>query len=279
MEGPATNTAMEAGPQSARGIYRHRLPVRITHWLNLVILVVMLGSGLQIFNAHPALYWGERSDPSHAWLAMAARTHPETGERQGITRLFGREYDTTGILALSAGTPRGFPAWSTIPSDRWLAMGRRWHLFFAWLFVLNGIAYLTWGLATRHVSRDLWLHSTEARHLPRTFRRHLSLRAVRADVEQGYNPLQKIAYLLVIFVLAPLMVLTGLAMSPWLDAAFPVLVSLFDGRQSARSIHFIIAFGLLVFTVIHVLMVFAVGPIRELRAMFTGRLPPRQNES
>ncbi|MGE0082282.1 MAG: cytochrome b/b6 domain-containing protein [Thiohalomonadaceae bacterium] len=259
-----------------RGVYRHRLPVRITHWLNLIVLVVMLGSGLQIFNAHPALYWGERSDPERAWLAMAAIVDPHTGERRGITRLFGREYDTTGVLALSDGTPRGFPAWSTIPSDRWLAMGRRWHFFFAWVLVLNGLAYLAWGFASRHVSRDLWLRGDEARHLPRTLKSHLSLRALRADAEQGYNPLQKITYLVVIFVMLPLMVLTGLAMSPWLDAAFPALITTFDGRQSARSIHFIITFGLVLFTLVHVLMVFAVGPLRELRAMITGWFTPRE---
>lgn len=260
----------------SRSVYRHRLPVRITHWLNLVILVIMLGSGLQIFNAHPALYWGERSDPGRAWLAMTATTDAKSGEWQGTTRLFGREYDTTGVLGFSSGEIRAFPAWSTIPGDRWLSMGRRWHFFFAWLLVLNGLAYLAWGLASHHFSRDLWLRADEVRHFPRTLKNHLSLRALRADAAQGYNPLQKIAYLLVIFVMLPLMILTGLAMSPWLDALFPDLVTLFGGRQSARSIHFILAFGLVLFTLVHVLMVFAVGPLRTLRAMVTGWFTPRE---
>ncbi len=266
---------MDAPHPIRRGFYRHRLPVRITHWLNFLFLVVMLGSGLQIFNAHPALYWGERSDPGQAWLATMARTDLADGERQGITVLFGREFDTTGVLGYSDGTPRGFPAWATIPGDRWLAMGRRWHLFFAWLFVLNGLAYIAWGIASRHLRRDLWVRGDEIRDLPHTVRSHLSLRSLRADAEQGYNPLQKISYLVVVFVLAPLMLLTGLTMSPWLDAVFPALVTTFDGRQSARSIHFIVAFGLVVFTVVHVLMVIAVGPVRELRAMITGWFRPR----
>ncbi len=264
----------EHPPTHLARTYRHTLPVRATHWLNLLFLLAMLGSGLQIFNAHPALYWGERSDPPRAWLAMRA-VPTESGQLRGMTRLFGRDFDTTGVLGLSGQTPRGFPAWVTIPSERWLAMGRRWHLFFAWLFVLNGLAYVGYGLATRHLQRHLWLRGEEARQLPSTVTRHLSLRALRSDADAGYNPLQKISYLLVLFVFAPLMVLSGLAMSPWLDAAFPALVTLFDGRQSARSIHFIVAFGLVAFTLVHVFMVILVGPLRELRAMITGWYRPR----
>lgn len=125
--------------------YRDPLPVRISHWLNVVILTIMLGSGLQIFNAHPTLYWGSRSDADRAWLALESR-RTASGELEGVTRLLGEELDTTGVLGASGGAnglqSRGFPAWATIPGPRWLAMGRRWHFFFAWLLVANGLFYL-----------------------------------------------------------------------------------------------------------------------------------------
>jgi thiosulfate reductase cytochrome b subunit len=257
----------------ADATYRHPLPVRITHWLNLLFLLAMLGSGLQIFNAHPALYWGERSDVDRAWLAMDARVNATTGEASGVTRLFGKELETTGFLGLSNDTPRGFPAWATIPSNQWLAMGRRWHFFFAWLLVLNATVYLGYGIASRHFAEHLMPRGSELRTLGRTVRHHFSLRHLRDDAERGYNALQKLSYLVVIFLLGPLIVLTGLTLSPWIDAAVP-LPELFAGRQTARSIHFLAAFGFVLFTLVHVFMVVLVGPVRHIGAMITGRLPP-----
>lgn len=255
-------------PPSVR---RHALVVRLTHWVNVVALTLLLGSGLQIFNAHPALYWGERSDPGRDWLAMEARPGPQ-GEPRGVTRLLGRELDTTGLFGSSGGEPRGFPAWATIPGPHWLAMGRRWHLFCAWLFVLNGLAYLGYALAAGHLRRDLLPGSGELRGLGRSLRAHLSLRRLRAESAHGYNSLQKLSYLGVLFILAPLAVFTGLAMSPWLASAFPGLVELFGGRQSARSIHFLAASAFVAFVVVHLGMVLLVGPVSHTRAMITGWL-------
>ncbi len=265
----------------ARTAHRHPLPVRITHWINLLILVVMLGSGLQIFNAHPALYWGNRSDADKALLAMRARP-TEDGELQGFTKLFGREFNTTGVFGLSAGRfdqpeVRGFPRWATIPSDRWLAMGRRWHFFFAWLFVLNGLFYVGYTVASRHLARDLAPSAAELKGIGHSIRQHLSIRKLRAESAHGYNVLQKLSYLIVVFVLGPLVVLTGLTMSPWLNSALPWLPALFDGRQSARTIHFIIAFAFVAFVLIHVAMVLLVGPVNHLRAMITGRLRVKED--
>lgn len=266
----------DTSPPNGAPAKRHALFTRLTHWLNLIVLLALLGSGLQIFNAHPALYWGSRgSEYSEAWLSMTAQRGD--GELRGVTRLFGKEFDTTGLLGASRNAAgvlegRGFPTWATIPSNRWLAMGRRWHFFFAWLFVLNGLAYVGFGLATRHFSRDVIPGGGELKGIGRTIRDHLSIRRLRAESEHGYNTLQKISYLLVVFFLAPLVVLTGLTMSPWLDTAFPALLTLFDGRQSARALHFLAAFGFVLFAIIHVAMVLLVGPVRHVRAMITGRL-------
>lgn len=280
-EAPSTGLGNRNSAEPVYTVHRHPLPVRITHWINLVVLAIMLGSGLQIFNAHPALYWGNRSDADKAWLAM--RAHPsETGEYQGFTRLFGREFNTTGVFGLSAGRfdqpeVRGFPRWATIPSDRWLAMGRRWHFFFAWLFVLNGLFYAGYAVASRHLARDLAPSGVELKGIGHSVRQHLSIRQLRAESAHGYNVLQKLSYLIVVFVLAPLVILTGLTMSPWLDSALPWLPALFDGRQSARAIHFIIAFAFVAFVLIHVAMVGLVGPVNHLRAMITGRLRVKED--
>lgn len=256
-------------------VYRHPLPVRIAHWLNVVFLAVMVGSGLQIFNAHPALYWGERSDPERALLRMDAR-RDAGGELRGVTELFGTRIDTTGTFGVSEGRfgateARGFPTWATIPSGRWLAMGRRWHFFFAWLFVLNGAFYVAYTLASAERRRRFFPDRSELRHLGGAFAEHLRWRRLRAQALAGYNVLQKLSYVTVVLLLGPLVVLTGLAMSPWLNSVLP-LPELFAGRQSARTIHFLVAFAFVAFVVVHLLMVLLVGPWNHVRAMITGRL-------
>ncbi len=253
--------------------YRHPLPVRVTHWVNFLVLIVMLGSGLQIFNAHPLLYWGSRSDPDRAWLSIGAET--VDGEQRGITLLGDWPIETTGVLGVSTRDnrveTRAFPAWATIPGPQWLAMGRRWHFFFAWLLVLNALVYLLYTGISRH-RRELLPTGSELRDLGRSLGRHLNPRRLRAESQYGYNPLQKLSYLLVVAGLGPLIVLTGLTLSPWLNSVFPGLLDLFGGRQSARSLHFLAAFGFVVFFVVHIAMVLVVGPVRHTRAMITGWL-------
>ncbi|WP_303908424.1 cytochrome b/b6 domain-containing protein [Thiohalomonas denitrificans] len=267
---------IDPDPESRGEIYRHTVTVRVTHWLNVLFLTFMLGSGLQILNAHPSLYWGSRSDPQAAWLEFSAYQTP-SGELRGHTRLFGGEFDTTGVLGASEGPEgtleqRAFPGWATLPSTRWLAMGRRWHFFFAWLFVINGLLYIVYIITAGHLRRDLLLRRTELKGFGTSLLQHLSPRRLRAEAASGYNPLQKLSYLGVIFLAGPLIVLTGLTMSPWLNTVFPWLLDLFGGRQSARSLHFLVAFALVLFVLVHVAMVVVVGPLNQLRAMIIGRL-------
>ncbi len=248
---------------------RHALPVRITHWLNVLAMAILLLSGLQIFNAHPALYWGDRSDRDRPLFALSARLTPEGPV--GVTRVLGHEFETTGILGWSrvAGggyEPRGFPSWATLPGPQWLAMGRRWHLFFAWLLVINGLVYLGWSLRSRHLTRDLVPGARDWRALPHSLRNHVRFRFEHGT---GYNPLQKLSYAAVVLVLGPLVLLTGLAMSPWIESIVPIS-EVFGGRQSARTVHFIVAFSFLAFTLVHVLMVLLTGPLTRLRGMVLG---------
>jgi thiosulfate reductase cytochrome b subunit len=261
-------------------IYRHRLWVRIAHWLNAWCLLVLLMSGLQIFNAHTELYWGAQGfEVFPKVLAMhGART--VSGRMVGLTTVFGHRFFTTGVFGLSMLhghlTNRGFPGWITLPSWQDLATGRRWHFFFAWLFVLNGLGYGLWSLFSRHLSRDLIPTVADWRGIGRSILDHALLRHPKGEAAKRYNVLQRLAYLIVMFVLLPLMVLTGMTMSPGLDAAFPQLLWLFDGRQSARTIHFCVAGLIVLFFVIHIVEVILAGPLNELRSMITGRyaVPP-----
>jgi thiosulfate reductase cytochrome b subunit len=273
---PAPSEPQEQAPSPAivppvrvERLYRHRLPVRISHWLNLPCLIILIMSGLQIFNAHPALYWGDRSDRDNPLLSIRPM-RSDSGEMKGITTILGRRFDTTGVLGYSDGMGRGFPAWATVPSTRWLAMGRQWHLFFAWLFVINGVLFMTYALISRHVTRDLLPTGRDLKGIGRAVKDHLRLRHPKGDEAKRYNVLQKLAYIGILFVVAPLIVLTGLTMSPTIDTAFPWLLTIFGGRQAARTIHFIACFSFVGFIVIHLSQVILTGFFNNLRSMVTG---------
>jgi Ni/Fe-hydrogenase b-type cytochrome subunit len=270
-EGPATGREGAMGGRTL--VYRHALLVRITHWINVLCLTVLLASGLQIFNAHPALYWGDRSDFSQPVLALDA---VQQGDAiKGVTRIGGASFDTTGVLGASEENgetvARGFPSWITLPSYQDLATGRAWHFFFAWVLVLNGLVYLAAGFARGHFRRDLLPNRTQLRHIGGTVRDHLLLRFPKGEEARHYNVLQKLTYLGVIFVVLPILVLAGLAMSPGIDAIAPWLPAAFGGRQSARTIHFICAWTLVLFVLVHIVMVLVSGVFNNLRAMITGR--------
>lgn len=215
---------------------KHRLSTRLWHWINLLALVILFMSGLNISNAHPWLYWGQWGfQPNTAWLAV----HP-------------------------------WPGWATIPGYYNLAAARDWHILFAWVFAVGLLLFLLTALFNKHLRRDI---------VPR--RKEWRWSAIRADIvahlrfdlhhgEGKYNFLQKLAYGLVLFILLPLMILTGMAISPGFDAAFPWLLDVFGGRQSARSLHFIVAWCVFGFFVVHVALVLLSGPIRQLRDMIFG---------
>lgn len=261
--------ARPASAPVAERVYRHRLPVRISHWLNVPCLFILIMSGLQIFNAHPALYWGDRSDRDQPLLSIRAMK-AENGEMRGITTILGHKFDTTGVLGYSDGSRRAFPAWATVPSTKFLAMGRQWHLFFAWLLVINGLAFTAYALISRHVTRDLAPTGKDLRGIGKAVKDHVVLRHPKGDEAKRYNVLQKLAYIVILFVVAPLIILTGLTMSPTIDTAFPWLLTIFGGRQAARTIHFIACFSFVGFIVVHVVEVILTGFFNNIRSMVTG---------
>ena len=215
---------------------KHRLSTRLWHWVNLLALVILFMSGLNISNAHPWLYWGQWGfQPRTAWLSVIE-----------------------------------FPGWATIPGYYNLAGARWWHILFAWIFAVGLLLYLLIALFNGHFRRDIVTRGKEWRSsaLRADIAAHL-----RFDFHHGegkYNFLQKLAYGVVLFILLPLMIASGMAISPGTDAAFPWLVDVFGGRQSARSIHFIVAWAVFAFFVVHVVLVLLSGPIGQLRDMITG---------
>ena len=259
-----------AAPSGRQLVKRHSLVVRITHWVNVVAIFFLLMSGLQIFNATPQLYLGHKSDFAHPAVSLGAEN--TASGPIGITSIFGARFDTTGFLGLSTAngrlSVRGFPSWVTLPSYQDLATGRRWHFFFAWIFAINGAVYLIVSLIDRHLWRDLVPSRMDLRHIGRTIVDHARL---HFEHVREYNVLQKLTYLIMVVVVLPLIVLAGMAMSPGLDAAFPWLVELFGGRQTARTVHFICAMTILAFVLIHVVMVLLSGVWNNLRSMITGR--------
>lgn len=261
-----------SGPHYA--FYRHKGLVRAAHWINALCLVILFMSGLNIFNAHTALYWGENSVFDHPLMVLGTTYNEDGMVTGGVTGIFGHRFDTTGIFGASMEdgnlTGRGFPPWITLPTANYLAMARQWHFAFAWLLVFNALVFFIYGIWSKHFARDLAPTRKDLAHLPREIIDHARLKFPHGEKARHYNALQKLAYCFMIFIVGPLIVLTGLTMSPTMDSAFPILLDIFGGRQSARTIHFICAFSFFGFFIVHILMVILSGTWNNLRSMITG---------
>jgi len=247
-------------------IYRQRLITRITHWVWAVSLFFLLLTGLQIFNAFPSLHWGKKAGMDYDNAVLQIGAVQDGDALRGVTRIGGAQFDTTGVLGVSGGEVRAFPSALTIPSKTSLATGRVIHFFFAWVLVAT---LLIWGIASA-INGHLWqLIPTLAdlRSLPRDIADHARLRFHHTA---RYNVLQKLAYAGVLFGLFPLIILTGLTMSPGFNAIAPWTLDLFGGRQSARTLHFAAMLGLVGFFGVHIAMILAAGPFNELRSIVTG---------
>ncbi|MHA6691114.1 cytochrome b/b6 domain-containing protein [Devosia sp. A449] len=252
-------------------IYRQSIWTRVTHWVWALCLFFLLLTGLQIFNAHPALYIGQQSgfEFNNAILQIDAINTPE-GPR-GRTTVFGRSFDTTGVLGMSGSAERpvftAFPGAVTIPSYRDLGTGRVVHFFFGWVLVATLFVWFLASFINGHMRRDIVPMPADLKGLPGDVADHARLRFKH---RRSYGPLQKLSYFTVFFILFPLIIATGLTMSPGLNSAAPFMLDLFGGRQTARTIHFTVMLLLVAFFIIHLIMVLAAGPLNELRSMLTG---------
>jgi thiosulfate reductase cytochrome b subunit len=216
-------------------VHRHALSVRLCHWINVVSVGFLAVSGMAILLDYPELYWGQVGFKGHEPAFRLA---------------------DWGI---------------TMEGNRW--WGRNTHFLFTWIFTINGVICLALNLLRRRTRGKLLLRRDELRlgHLAGEIKDHLRLRTPKGEAARHYGTVQKLTYLTVLLVLAPLMFLSGLAQSPAVVAACPELLDLFGGKQSARSIHFIGTVLLLLFVCVHLFQIFLAGAVNEIRSMITGR--------
>jgi len=267
-----TPTADAAGQ---RIDHRHPLPVRIWHWANAAAILVLIASGFLIFDIHPSLYWG---DDGHAGLpALASLGSPNLDQPKPTIELqIGRwRHDVTGVIGtvVDEGDSGKYLLVAAPPDDWEFGATRGWHFLSAWIVGLSVPPYLVYLVASRRLARRLLPTRTELgpRSVARELWQHLRLRRARGEAAARYNVRQKLAYLGVLFVLLPVAVLSGLTMSHAITAEFPGLFTLFDGRQSARTIHFLAALLLSVFLATHLFQVCVAGFRNLMRSMITGR--------
>ena len=224
---------------------RHSLVVRVTHWLTAVAFLGLLVSGLEIVVSHPRFYWGEVGNVNTPLLFHLP------------------------IPASRALVPTGYGY--TLPDQN--GWSRYLHFQAAWLLVLTGVLYVLVGSFRGHFWRDLVPARSDvsAKRLMASIAAHLRFERPGPEEAYAYNVLQRLAYLLIIFVGFPLIIWTGLAMSPAFVSAFPASVNILGGQQSARTLHFFLTGALVLFLLVHVLMVVVAGFRSRMRAIITGR--------
>jgi thiosulfate reductase cytochrome b subunit len=247
-------------PGRASAVPRHAGWVRISHWVLAIALLTLAFSGFEILMVHPRLYWGDAgNDLTPALLELPVSRNYKHGGWDKPTPFFP---DATGPVSASR-------TYDIFNQNGW---GRSLHFLAAWCLVLPGAAYLLAGLLGGHFRSRFWPRAGELapRLVWSDLVDHLRLRVPAARDGSAYGLLQKCAYSWVVFVAAPLMAATGLTMSPAVTAAFPVLLRLFGGYQSARTIHFFTFVALLLFVLVHVVMVVKSGFRRQIRAMTVG---------
>ncbi len=243
---PSITSVQGSGP-------RHPAVLRVTHWITTVCFLALLVTGIEILISHPCFYWGE------------------TGSSV-TTPLF--------RIPVPASRPTVPSGYSYVLPDQ-NGWSRALHFEAAWAAVLTGLAYCIWGIWTGHFRRTL-LPSADQRTWP-AFRgqilHHLRFRRPNDGEAHSYNSIQRLSYLVVIFVLFPMMILTGLALSPGFNSAVPEVVNWLGGRQSARTLHFFLTVALFAFLLVHVGMIFLAGFWSRVRAMITGKVQPPKEQS
>lgn len=267
---PAGARASDSPRESGRVVHRHSFVTRTTHWLTAIAMLVLVMSGLQIFNAAPYLDASDKSDPGRRLLAIGQAGPDGT---IGTTQLFGRQFVTTHVLGYTDNgqdgeSGRAFPGWSTLPAYQDLAGGRRWHFFFGWALLFAGLAYAVSSIVRKDLNLIILRPSDVPKLLPMQLF-YLRLRPEPPD-HGKYNPLQKAGYTAVLFLLVPFAILTGLALSPGIDAIANPITTLLGGRQFARTWHFVSMMLIIVFTFGHVALVASTGVANNMRSMILG---------
>jgi len=250
-----------AAPAIGTGTSAHARWVRVSHWILAASILVLAFTGFIILMAHPRLYWGDTGNSlTPALLELPiSRNHRHGGWQ-----------DRAPFFADPSSPVSANRTYDIFNQNGW---GRSLHFLAAWLVVVPGAIYLLAGVFTGHFRRHLWPRRGElqAQALRTELINHLRLRIRQATGGPDYGLLQKCGYCAVVFVLLPLMVFTGLAMSPTVAAAYPFLQSMWGGFQSARTLHFFAFVALVLFSIGHVALVAKSGLKRQLRGMIRGR--------
>jgi thiosulfate reductase cytochrome b subunit len=260
-------------------IYRHPLVVRLWHWLTAATVAGLLFTGFNILNVHPRLYWGEVGN-AHTMPIIALESTETGGPRPGThpaptaLRVGARRWDVTGHLGtvLDAGEDGLYFMIVATPESWQFGAMRAWHFVCAWILFLTWAGYGVYLLLGGRLRRTLLPAAQQltARAIVKDLWDHLRLHRPRGESARHYNLLQKVSYLVVLFALVPLIVLSGLTMSNAVTARFPELYALFGGRQSARTVHALCAALLCVFAFVHIAQVFVAGFVNEVRSMIKG---------
>ena len=229
------------------GTVRHSLNSRICHWIMALSFFYLLYSGVMIFLHFPELYWGK----------VGFQGHP------AIFKL--EDWGISWELAERLG------------DRRW---GRNYHYLFAWIFVINGLVYLLWNGVRKEFYLKIFPRFSELsfKNIKRVFIFQIKFSVKNDDSMPGYNVIQKLCYVFVMFVLFPFMIISGLAQMPAFTAISPELIDLFGGRQTARTLHVVCSLLLVVFFIVHLVQVFASGAVKQVRAMVTGSYVGSKNE-
>jgi len=270
---PTDNSTLgNAGTNAKDSIVYKRFPLstRVLHWSSAIAILTLLWSGFWIFNIHPRLYWGDVGyfgSPAVAEIVADTSTDPA----QMSLKLGSLSVNVTGIMGRVNTQP--FVRVFNFPGGFQFGGTRALHFTAAWVLVLSWLYYV-YHLISSGRLKNTWLPGRgelRLENLGRELISHLKLRRVRGEAATRYNIFQKITYLAVMFVLLPLVFLTGLTMANSVTTAWPFLLDLFGGRQSARTLHFVFASLTVLFILVHVLQVFVAGFFNHLRAMITGR--------
>jgi thiosulfate reductase cytochrome b subunit len=263
--------------------YRHPWPVRLWHWANAAAIIVLLTTGLLIFDIHPHLYWGEDGHEGVPAFLSLTGTHLDRATPQTDLQIGSRHWDVTGWLGsvIDDGFGGKYLLAAAAPADWQFGATRGWHFAFAWILGLSLPLYGLYLLGSGRLTKTLLPTRGELgpRSMAHELWQHVRLKRARGESARHYNSLQKISYLMVIFILIPVMILSGLTMSNAVTASFPDLFTLFGGRQSARSVHFLSAMLLVLFVLVHVFQVFVGGFVNLMRSMITGRFVVRREDS
>jgi sulfoxide reductase catalytic subunit YedY len=226
--------------------------LRVSHFINLLFIGLLIRSGLQILGAHPRLYWNDGCKPESAWLSLTRRKIP----KDKLYTSMDDEVPVSPILAL--------------PGKDNLGLGRHWHFFSVIFWVLNGVIYVVLLFATGEWSRLLPTSWDIVPHAWNTLLTYLTFHIPPASDFRPYDPLQQLAYAGVVFLLGPLMLLTGAAMSPAIEARFPWYIKIFGGRQVARSLHFLSLLAFIAFILVHTALVLIVHFADNIRNIVLG---------